>query len=244
MIIPLSSVEMTPGGGGGTSSIEGQGMIFTVINIGTGYPNRPNWLLAGYSVYHRVASQGFPAGFPAHNIYDRPAISSPATTTVRAGRPLVYDRPAAAISAPSAVRAGRPAGRNRFRVFHFFLLQNNNRTGSIRGVQYCNRVCIWKFLVRYIVTGCIFCAPSGLWQGQVLNPPAAPPTHLRGECPPPPPREMTDKFSSLTRNFTFVTYFLLPKFGSIHWTVCSCSDYWNVSLSHLSKNIFWCKNRF
>ena len=34
----------------------GQGMIFTVINIGTGYLNRPNWLLAGYSVYHRVAS--------------------------------------------------------------------------------------------------------------------------------------------------------------------------------------------
>ena len=47
-------------------------MIFTVINIGTGYLNRPNWLLAGYSVYHRVASQGFPAGFPAHNVYDRP----------------------------------------------------------------------------------------------------------------------------------------------------------------------------
>ena len=85
--------------------------------------NRPNWLLAGYSVYHRVASQGFPAGFPAHNVYDRPAISAPATTrTVRAGRPRVNDRPADAISAPIAVRAGRPAGRNRFRVFHFFLL--------------------------------------------------------------------------------------------------------------------------
>ena len=63
-------------------------MIFTVINIGTGYLNRPNWLLAGYSVYHRVASQGFPAGFPAHIVYDRHAISSPAT--VRAGRPRVY----------------------------------------------------------------------------------------------------------------------------------------------------------
>ena len=33
-------------------------MIFTVINIGTGYLN---WLLASCSVYHRVASQGFPA---------------------------------------------------------------------------------------------------------------------------------------------------------------------------------------
>ena len=35
----------------------GQGMIFTVIHIGTGYLNRPNWLLVGYSVYHRVASR-------------------------------------------------------------------------------------------------------------------------------------------------------------------------------------------
>ena len=85
-------------------------MIFTVINIGTGYLNRPNWLLAGYSVYHRVASQGFPAGFPAHIVYDSLAISSPAT--VPAGRPRVYDRPAAAISAPAAVRAGRPARRD------------------------------------------------------------------------------------------------------------------------------------
>ena len=32
-------------------------MIFRVINIGTGYLNRPNWLLVGYSFYHRVASQ-------------------------------------------------------------------------------------------------------------------------------------------------------------------------------------------
>ena len=96
-------------------------MIFTVINIGTGYIIRPNWLLAGYPVYHRVASQGFPAGFPAHIVYDRPAISSPAT--VRAGRPRVYDRPAAAISAPAqqrAVRAGRPARRDAA-DFEFFI---------------------------------------------------------------------------------------------------------------------------
>ena len=48
-------------------------MIFTVIHIGTGYLNRPNWLLAGYSVYHRVASR-LPSRVPAHNVYDRPAI--------------------------------------------------------------------------------------------------------------------------------------------------------------------------
>ena len=73
------------GGGGGTSILKVTGTCrwtgydFAVINIGTGYLNRPNWLLADYSVYHRVASQGFPAGFPAHNVYDRPAISAPAT---------------------------------------------------------------------------------------------------------------------------------------------------------------------
>ena len=47
-------------------------MIFrSSILAHAGYLNWPNWLLAGYSVYHRVASQGFPAGFPAHNVYDR-----------------------------------------------------------------------------------------------------------------------------------------------------------------------------
>ena len=56
-----------------------------------------------------------PAGFPAHNGYDRPAIAAPAT--VRAGRPRVYDRPAAAISAPAAVRAGRPDATD----FEFFI---------------------------------------------------------------------------------------------------------------------------
>ena len=53
-------------------------------------------------------------------------------------------------------------------------------------MQYCNRVCIWKFLVRYIVKGCIFCAPSGLRKGQVLTPPPPSGTQLRGECPLPP----------------------------------------------------------
>ena len=53
------------GGGGGALPIltvmgtcRWTGYNFPVINIDTGYLNRPNWLLAGYSVYwHRVASQ-------------------------------------------------------------------------------------------------------------------------------------------------------------------------------------------
>ena len=67
--------------GGGTSILKVTGTCrwtgydFAVINIGTGYLNQLNWLLAGYSVYHRVASQGF----PAHNVYDRPAIWAPVT---------------------------------------------------------------------------------------------------------------------------------------------------------------------
>ena len=52
------------------------GYDFPVITIDTGYLNRPNCLPAGYSVYHRVASQPSPQC--------RPAISAPAT--VRAGR--------------------------------------------------------------------------------------------------------------------------------------------------------------
>ena len=79
------------------------GYDFPVINIGTAYLNRPNWLLAGYSVYHRVASQGFPDEFPAHNVYDRPAISAPAT-----------------------VRAGR----NRFRVFSFLFIYCKTTIGQ------------------------------------------------------------------------------------------------------------------
>ena len=74
----LEGGGLRSGGGGGTSILKVTGTCrwtgynFAVINIGTGYLNR---LLADYSVYHRVASQGFPAGFPAHNVYDRPAIS-------------------------------------------------------------------------------------------------------------------------------------------------------------------------
>ena len=46
--------------------------------------------------------------------------------------------------------------------------------------------CIWKFLVRYIVTGCIFCAASGLRQGQVPPPPSGTLYPVQSECPPPP----------------------------------------------------------
>ena len=155
------SNDFAPRGGGALpywrwrGRAAGQGMILrswqywhrvscgplAVINIGTGYLNRSNWQLAGYSVYHRVASQGF----PSHNVYDRPAIWAPAT------------------------------------------------------VQYCDRVYAYEqFLVRYIVTGCIFCAPSGFATGSGFRPPAAPPPPSTWKSSaPPPPGDLHTQISSL-----------------------------------------------
>ena len=83
-----------------------------------------------------------------------------------------------------------PRSRRRRFFFFFFACQLSipNQTGYIHGVQYCNRVCIWMFLVRYIVTGCIFRAPSAIWQGQVLTPPQRHPPYLveKSSAPPPP----------------------------------------------------------
>ena len=149
-----------PGGGGyfhywrWLGRAAGQGMIFTVINIDTGYLN--NWLLAGYSVYHRVAS--------------------------RASHPTMF-MTGPAISAPATVRAGR----NRFRVFISFYCKTTIGQGISEVCNIATGYALWKFLVRYIVTGCIFCAPSGLRQGPVLNPPAAPPYPVESWVPPPPP---------------------------------------------------------
>ena len=161
----------------------GQGMIFTVINIGTGYLNRPNWLLVGYSVYHRVASRA-----------SQPTMFMTGPWTRRQWR-CVRDAHALCLwqardlgnSSGACVRDAR-AGRNRFRVFISFYCKTTIGQGIIiRGVQYCNRLCIWTFLVRYIVTGCIFCAPSGLRQGPVLTPSAVPPLPSWNFSPPPPP---------------------------------------------------------
>ena len=78
------------GGGGGTSIIDGGGNVhaagqgrttgydFPVITIETGYLNRPNWLLRATPFITGLLPS------PHVYVYDRPAISAPAT--VRAGR--------------------------------------------------------------------------------------------------------------------------------------------------------------
>ena len=90
---------------------------------------------------------------------------------------------------------GPRSRRRRWLFFFFFLscqLSIPNQTGYIRGVQYGNRVCIWMFLVRYIVTGCIFRAPERNMTGSGFDPPPPqrhpPLSSWEVECPPPPPR--------------------------------------------------------
>ena len=129
-----------------TGTCRWTGYDFAVITIGTGYLNRPNWILADYSVYHRVASQ-----------------------------PTMF------MTGPRS-RHQRWCVRDATDFYECMMIHSRM---IVRPYQY--RVCKLKFLVRYIVTGCIFCAPSGLRQGQVFTLPAASPVHLRGECPPPPP---------------------------------------------------------
>ena len=139
--------------------------------------------------------------------------SSPLTQGIKIGLRLSQDR------VPIVFYDRPPIQAEAMTFFFFFFLLVKlsipNQTGYIRGVQYCNRVCIWMFLVRYIMTGCIFRAPSAIWQGQVLTPPAAPPIQLRSRVPP-PPREKNpngcERAERASRNFcTFAseTYLVL-----------------------------------
>ena len=133
-------------------------------------------------------SQGcFPARFPAHSIYVR-----------------------AEISAPASVRAGR----NRF-VFECMTIHSKIEIPSVTNEPWINawsrnRVCIWKFLVGNIVTGCIFCAPSGLRQGQVFTPQRHVPSPSIWRCPPPPPG--LDVSSIFCHSHCIRTISILPDF--------------------------------
>ena len=144
---------------------------FHYIDGGGDVPLDRVWF-SGHHHWHRISksawlatggllrlSQGcFPAGFPAHNVYVRPAISAPVTVRV---------------------------GRNRFLWMYDDTQQNRESVCTSTNESWINArsrnslplslpltgYAYESFLARYIVTGWIFCAPSGLRQGQAFTPP-------------------------------------------------------------------------
>ena len=92
----------------------------------------------------------------------------------------VYHRVA---SQPTMFMTGPRSRHQRWCVRDHNMIHSRIDSPSVPRYQY--RICIWKFLVRYIVTGCIFCAPSGLRQGQVFTPPSK--WESSAPLPPPPP---------------------------------------------------------
>ena len=142
------------------------------------------YVFAGHQYWHRVSNRPnvvitIGTGYQIGLMW-----SSPLTQGIKIGLRLSQDR-------VPIVFYDRPAIQAEAMTFFFFFfacqLSIPNQTGYIRGVQYCNRVCIWMFLVRYIMTGCIFRAPSAIWQGQVLTPSQRhPPIQLRSRVSPPP----------------------------------------------------------
>ena len=150
-------------------------MIVRVINIGTGYLNRPNAVITIDTGYQ-----------------NRPTWLWRTTLFITGSHGCLTCFPA-----NSVLWQARDPGGGEDLFFFARQLSTPNQTGYIRGVQYCNRVCIWMLLVRYIVTGCIFGALRALTQGHVL-PPAAPPIQLTGECPPPPGLHLSKDSSTCT----------------------------------------------
>ena len=143
------------------------GYDFPVITIDTGYLNRPNWLLAGYSVYYRVASQ--PGSQPT--MFMSGPRSRPAPGTVRAGR-------------------------NRFLWMYDDTQQNRESVCTSTNEPWINawsRNYAWKFLVRYNDRVYFLCAErfetgSGF---PPPPPPAARPRHRQyGSAPPHPQRHV------------------------------------------------------
>ena len=148
--------------------------------------------------------------------------SSPLTQGIKIGLRLSQDR-------VPIVFYDRPAIQAEAMTFFFFFfffffacqLSIPNQTGYIRGVQYCNRVCIWMFLVRYIMTGCIFRAPSAIWQGQVLTPPAAPPYPVEKSSAPP----------GFPTTFRYFLYFFLLFFLFLLFLISIIFFFWQFTLA-------------
>ena len=129
---------------------------------------------------------GFPAGFPAHNVYDRPMNSAPATRRcVRT--PTMFMTGSRSRHQQRCVHAGRP-GRDATDFEFSFLFTVKQQSDRVyprcailqQGMHmkvfsevYCDRV--------------YFLCADRFETGSGFDPPAAPPTHLKFEYPPPPP---------------------------------------------------------
>ena len=83
---------------------------------------------------------------------------------------------------------------------------------------YCDRV--YFLCTERFATGCIFCAPSGLRQGQVFDPQRHPPSTWKSSAPPPPPGNEP----SLARTFSTICLMLVwqttsyVRDGVLHFT--------------------------
>ena len=137
-----------------------------------------------------------------------------------------------AISAPATVRAGTtmfmtsPRSRHQRRrardatdFYECMMIHSRIESPSVP-VQ-CMHM---KVLVRYIVTGCIFGAPSGLRQGQVFVPPAAvaPSVQMKVECPPPLPGGV------LNHEFKYVWCWCVVDNEKACLVVLSCSSVYRI----------------
>ena len=199
-------------------------MIVRVINIGTGYLNRPNAVITIDTGYQ-----------------NRPTWLWRTTLFITGSHGCLTCFPANSV----LWQARDPSGGEDLFCFAR-QLSTPNQTGYIRGVQYCNRVCIWMFLVSYIVTGCISGAPRALTQGQVLTPPpppAAPPYPVERRVPPPPPGlHLSKVFSTCTllslhtttttTNNNVIRNWEHGAMGTLAWPH-------NVSLSITTANQIW-----
>ena len=154
----------------------GQGMIFTVIHIGTGYLNRHNWLLTGYSVYHRVAS-GLPSQIPSPQCLWKASNLGTSDATVRAGPQCLWQARDPRDLAPATARAGR----NRFLWMYDDTQQNRESVRTTTGYAYerFSKVYwdrVYFLRAEWFVTGSGFRHPAA-----PLPPPPPPPVQMKVE---------------------------------------------------------------
>ena len=169
LLIILFGFSYFPGGGGGVlpllkvvGTCRWTGYEFPVITIGTGYLNRPNWLLAGYSVYHRVASM--------------PTMPDSQPTMFMTGPLSRHQR-----------RCVRDA--TDFEFFNSFYCKTTIGQGVCVCVQYCNRRMHMKVFSKVYCDRVYFLCAERFETGSGFDPPPQrhPLPSWEVSTPPPPP---------------------------------------------------------